>query len=169
LSKPSRRCTLLLTSLLLAACDARPALVINEFMADNATTLANGETGEHNDWIELHNIGDEQITLEGVFMTDDLDRPNMHQLSPSLSIPPGGFLLLCASQSSVNLYQLDFALSAEGEELGLYWRDPATNNLVMLDGLSFPAQSTDVSMARDGDGTGAWTFCENPTPNASNR
>ena len=52
------------------------ALVINEFMALNGRTLADGP-GEYDDWIELFNPGDQAIDLEGYFVSDDpadLDR-----------------------------------------------------------------------------------------------
>ena len=167
--KLTSRCLPLLPLAWLAGCDARPSVVINEFMADNETMLADGSTGEYLDWIELHNIGDEQVSLGGLYLTDDLDYPTQHPLSSTLAISPGGFLVLWASQKAVNdPTHLNFALSAGGEELGLFWLDPDTGNLTMLDGLVFSAQSPDVSMARDEDGTGAWTYSQQPTPGASN-
>ena len=153
-----------------AGCSTQPAIFINEFMADNETMLADGTTGEYWDWIELHNTGDEVVSLEGLYLTDDLDLPTQHSLSASLSISPGGFLVLWASQKAVNdPTHLDFALAAGGEDLGLFWLDPSTGNLTMLDGLVYSTQTADVSQARDEDGTGAWTFAQEPTPGASNQ
>lgn len=58
-------------------------LVINEFMADNAHTLADPcEAGEFADWIELYNGSDEPIELNGLFLTDDLDEPTQWQIPP---------------------------------------------------------------------------------------
>ncbi len=39
-------------------------LVINEFMADNETTVAD-QDGEYDDWIEFYNNGNEDISLSG--------------------------------------------------------------------------------------------------------
>ena len=170
LSKLFTRCTLLATLSLLVGCDSRPPVVINEFMADNETILLDGATSEYLDWIELHNIGEEVISLEGLYLTDDLDWPTQHPLSSQLSISPGGFLVLWASDKAVNdPAHLAFALAASGEDLGLFWADPASGNLTMLDGMTFSAQQPDISMARDEDGTGAWTLSQQPSPGASNQ
>lgn len=169
------RCAPLVLVALVTACDARPTVVINEFMPDNDETVADGATGEYFDWIELYNIGEETLSLDGLFLTDDLERPTQHPLSSSLSIGPGGFLLLWASKNAVNdPTHLNFALSNDGEELGLFWMDPASGNLIMLDGLVFHSLATDddeadLSLAREEDGTGAWQNCDQPTPGASNR
>jgi hypothetical protein len=170
LSKLFTCCTLLATLSLATGCDVRPPVVINEFMADNEATLADGASGEYLDWIELHNTGDEVFTLEGLYLTDDLDWPTQHELSSRLTISAGGFLVLWASQKAVNdPTHLDFALAAGGEDLGLFWTDPDTGNLTMLDGLSFNAQQPDVSMARSEDGTGGWALSSQPSPGASNQ
>ncbi len=153
----------------LAGCSSLPGVVINEFMAENDTTLADGVGGEYHDWIELHNTSDEPLSLEGMFLTEDIDDPTMEPLSPQLLIPAGGFLVLWASQGAENnAAHLSFALAREGEELGLYWQDPSSGNLVLLDGVVFDEQLPDVSFARDEDGIGAWGFCAAPTPGASN-
>ncbi len=170
MSKLTTCCALSATLLCLAACDARPPIVINEFMADNETTLADGALGEYLDWIELHNTSDEQIVLESLYMTDDLDWPTQQALSSRLTISAGGYLVLWASQNAVNdPTHLNFALATSGEALGLYWQDPDTGNITMLDGLVFSAQEPDVSMARAEDGTGAWGLSTQPTPGASNQ
>ena len=56
-------------------------LVINEFMADNKSTIEDpAETGEYPDWIELYNGTSETIILSGMFMTDDLNDPAKWQI-----------------------------------------------------------------------------------------
>ncbi len=62
---------------------SKSGLVINEFMADNATTLMDpDEAGEYPDWIELYNGTAEAITLNGLFLTDDLNEPARWQIPP---------------------------------------------------------------------------------------
>jgi hypothetical protein len=170
LSKLTPCCALLTLLCSNPGCDTRPPVVINEFMAENDTTLADGNTGEYFDWIELHNTSDEMVSLEGLYLTDDLDYHTQHALSSQLTIAAGGFLLLWASQNAVNdPTHLDFALAADGEDLGLYWLNPETGNLTMLDGLTYSAQQPDISMARNEDGTGAWALTDQATPGASNQ
>jgi len=154
----------------LAACSSRPALTLNEVMADNEGTVADGETGEYPDWIELYNAGDEPLALDGFFLTDDLSRPTAEALSPQLTVAAGGFLLLwAAGAEEPDPTHLGFALAAGGEDLGLFWQDPDSGNLLQLDALAFGPLDPDRSWARDEDGTGAWTACATPTPGASNR
>ena len=58
-------------------------LVINEFMADNKTTIEDpAEPGEYPDWIELYNGTNETIILSGMFLTDDLNDPTKWQIRP---------------------------------------------------------------------------------------
>ena len=56
-------------------------LVINEFMADNETTVEDpAEPGEYPDWIELYNGSDETVILNGLFLTDDLNESTKWQI-----------------------------------------------------------------------------------------
>jgi hypothetical protein len=46
------------------------SLVVNEFMANNNTTLADGD-GKFWDWIEIHNPTASEVDLDGWHLTDD--------------------------------------------------------------------------------------------------
>jgi len=64
------------------------SLVINEFMADNNTVLEDpDEAGEWPDWIELFNGSAEPVTLSGLFLTDDLQRPTRWQIPVAVTGP----------------------------------------------------------------------------------
>ncbi len=61
-------------------------LVINEFMADNETTIEDpNEPGEYPDWIELYNGSDSVVTLNGMYLTDDFGEPTKFQIPAALS------------------------------------------------------------------------------------
>ena len=61
-------------------------LVINEFMADNETTIEDpNEPGEYPDWIELYNGTDSSVTLNGMYLTDDFGEPTKWQIPVALS------------------------------------------------------------------------------------
>jgi len=61
-------------------------LVINEFMADNKTTIEDpAEPGEFPDWIELYNGTSDTVILSGMFLTDDLNDPTKWQIRTPLS------------------------------------------------------------------------------------
>jgi hypothetical protein len=135
---------------------------INEFMASNNVTTMD-ESGVAEDWVELHNPGVDDVSLDGTTITDDFDEPDKHSLD-GLSLPAGDFLLLWADgDEKEGAEHLSFSLDADGEALGLY-----SANGTALQLLEFDAQLTDVSAARTTDCGSSWDFTESPTPGASN-
>ena len=143
-------------------------LFINEFMADNDTTIADPQD-EYDDWIELYNGGAQYINIGGKYITDDLINPVEWQIpdnSPdSTMILPGEFLLLWADKDSENgILHLDIKLSASGEQIGVYDEDGIT----VLDTITFGAQQIDVSFGRIPNGGENLIFMTKPTPGESN-
>lgn len=139
------------------------SVCINEFMASNATTLADPD-GLYSDWIELHNAGDTTVDLSGYWITDDLDNPDQHELPAGTAIPAGGYLILWAdSGASGGDDSLGFALSADGEELGLYRPDGSA-----LQKLEYASQASDRSASRKGDCSTNWCITAEPTPEGAN-
>jgi hypothetical protein len=107
---------IILTAGLLAACGEEPVepeaslldLYINEFLAANESTIPN-ENGDYVDYVELYNASDIDLSLDGMYMTDDLDEPLLHLL-PALTVPGGGYLLLWADkEDALGNYHLPFA------------------------------------------------------------
>ncbi|MHC4479013.1 MAG: PEP/pyruvate-binding domain-containing protein, partial [Planctomycetota bacterium] len=50
-------------------------LFINEFMAENDTTIQDPHGSGYPDWIELYNAGDSVVDLGGMYLTDDMNEP----------------------------------------------------------------------------------------------
>jgi hypothetical protein len=50
-------------------------LFINEFMADNDTTIQDPDGSGYPDWIELYNAGPNAVDLGGMYLTDDMNDP----------------------------------------------------------------------------------------------
>ena len=69
---------------------------ITEFMANNATTLTDGD-GDSSDWIEIHNPTDHVIDLHGYHLTDDLDRLTRWAFPATTFLNPNGYLIVFAS------------------------------------------------------------------------
>ncbi len=140
-------------------------LRLNEFMADNDTTVAD-EMGEYDDWLEVFNAGDEPVGLAGLFLSDNLENPAKWAL-PELVLEAGGFLLVwCDEDLDQGPLHASFKLSAGGEELGLFAGFAAGN--APIDTLVFGAQAADVSLGRWPDGDGAWAVMDRATPGGSN-
>ena len=121
------------------------AVVVSEFMADNATTLTD-EDGDSSDWIEIRNTTSNPVNLEGWSLTDS---PNNTQRwsFPDRTIGPDEYLLVFASGKDRKVVgqplHTDFRLSAGGEYLALYQPDGTTTSFAYEP--EFPAQSADVS------------------------
>jgi len=139
------------------------SLYINEFMADNVTTIAD-ENGEYDDWVEFYNSYPGTVNMEGLFLTDDPAIPNKWQF-PEVHIPPDSFLLVWADDDEEQgPLHTNFKLSADGEFIGLYEIDGVTP----IDTLIFGPQYEDISFGRYPDGEDDWVFMINPTPEAPN-
>jgi len=127
-----------------ALLDAAGPVVINEFMAVNASTLTDLDQ-EYSDWIELHNVSDRTVNLDGWHLTDEADDPTKWDL-PSVVLQPGAFHVVFASgkdrRNPAWELHTNFKLSGDGEYLGLILPDGQT---VAHEYAPYPRQSTDVS------------------------
>lgn len=137
-------------SILTVVVPTPPPIVINEFMADNSTTQPD-QDGEFDDWIELHNLSDETISLKNFHLSDKASNIGKWTF-PDTSIAPHGYLIIWADEngSQVGLHA-NFKLSASGEAVILSDSTPA-----VVDSVSFGSQALDISSGRCPDGTGAF-------------
>ena len=78
-----------------ASAPAKAQVVINEFLADNALTNFDDD-GDNEDWVELLNLGDEDVDLEGYSLSDDPDNPS-RWVFPSVILPSRSYLLVWLS------------------------------------------------------------------------
>ncbi len=123
-------------------------VVISEFLADNEISLRD-ETGHREDWIELHNAGDETASLSGWYLTDDPTELAKWRL-PAITIEPGRYFVLFASNKDQAApgapLHTNFKLGADGEYLALVKPDGKT--VVSAFAPGYRAQIADVSYGR---------------------
>jgi hypothetical protein len=150
--------------------DPLPQLVINEFMASNTTCCPDTDSGadEFDDWIEIYNMGTTAVNLADMYLSDNKDNPFGDKISKSdaaaTTIPAGGYLLFWADGStSQGPLHLNFSLSANGEDIGLYYIDGRA-----IDVYTFGAQNENVSWGRTTNGGATWKAFATPTPKKSN-
>lgn len=123
-------------------------IVINELMASNDMIVAD-QDGEFDDWIELYNNTDGEISLEGYSLSDDQEYAGKW-LFPDVSMAAGSFLIIWADKDTLQEgLHANFKLSASGEELLL-----SDASGLVVDQVIYPPQTTDVSWARIPNGTG---------------
>ena len=96
-------------------------MLITEFVASNDDSI-DDEDGDSSDWIELMNVGDDTVNLEGWHLTDDVEDLNKWEF-PAIDVAPGRYLLVFASGKDrdalgSNLHT-NFRLSSSGDYLAL--------------------------------------------------
>ena len=141
-------------------------VLINEFMASNATTIADSY-GNYSDWIELYNTNDQEVDLSGFGISDNMAQPKKYVLPEGTKIEAKGFLLIfCSGNEGLgesSELHAPFRLKAYGEDIVL-----ASRNGSIIDSYSYNLQQTDSSMARTVDGAGEWQQTSHPTPGYPN-
>lgn len=73
-----------------------PVILINEVMSCNKSTLVDFE-GDSSDWIELVNLGDTPVNLEGYALSDDPSDPGKW-IFPSVESSPRVSCCICIRQ-----------------------------------------------------------------------
>ena len=144
-----------------------PILVINEFLASNDSCCTD-ESGEYDDYIEIHNFGTAAADIGGYIITDEIGNYDDYYQIPtgndSTIIEPGGFLLLWADKDSEQgVLHVEIKLSIAGEQIGLFMQDSIT----VIDTLTFAEQFDDISYGRYPDGSDSWHFMH-PSPDTTN-
>ena len=120
-------------------------VIISEFMADNAQTLAD-EDGQFSDWIEIHNPTINAINLLGYSLSDDPGVLTKWKF-PAVTIPAGGYLVVFASDKNrtnpARELHANFQLEAGGEFLALVRPDGVT--VLSVFSPAYPEQKEDVA------------------------
>ncbi len=110
------------------ACLAVPKVIIGEIMADNDGAIVD-EDGEASDWIELQNRDAQAISLDGCFLTDDMEKLDKWRL-PAVEMAPGDVIVLFASGKDRAApgapLHTSFRLDRAGEPLALVMPDGET-------------------------------------------
>ena len=139
-------------------------VVINEFLANNET-INTDEEGEYDDWVELFNESDIAIDLSNHFLTDKIDNLTKWQFPDSGAVlEPSQFMLVwCDEDQEQGLLHTNFKLSSGGEFVALVLPDGAT----IIDSITFPSQSEDISYGRYGADNSEWIYMT-PSPSGYN-
>lgn len=138
--------------------------MINEVLAVNDTAFTREEmfaglsitVTTNPDVIELRNLSAQVIDLSGYSVSDDPGNPTRWSIADGVTIAPNGFVVIFAtgegefSIGDVSL-ETNFRLSAGGETIVL--SDPSGT---IIQELTYPQQSADVSYGRLDDGSYAF-------------
>jgi len=156
--------SLILTILLVGSIKADIPVSINEFMASNSSVISDPQ-GQYDDWIEIYNYSADTINIGGMYLTDDFSVPTKWQIPSATIIQAGGYLLIWADDDTADAgLHANFKLDADGEEICLFDSDGIT----LIDSITYPAQTTDISYGRYPDASDEWRFFALPSPGEEN-
>jgi hypothetical protein len=118
-------------------------VIISEFMASNTRTLLD-EDGESSDWIEVFNVGQTNVNLNGWGLSDVPTDPRRWRF-PSIDLPAGRSMIVFASGKNRRVagspLHTDFRLSGTGGYLGL----ADANGTNVFNYAPYPEQAPDIS------------------------
>ena len=130
---------------------------INEVSASNGIYV--NEFFKHNDWIELYNTTDQPIDVDGMYLSDNLSKPQKYQISKTIAsdpsikintiIPAHGYLIIwCDKLEPKSQLHASFKLEAEGGDILLTAADGSWS-----DHLVYTAMKSDETVGRYPDGS----------------
>ena len=123
---------------------------INEVSASHEVFV--NENFKRNDWIELYNTTDEDIDVEGMYLSDNANKPKKYQIVRSNGvatvIPAHGYLVVwCDKLEAQSQLHASFKLAAEGGELLLTAADESWTDRIV-----YTSMRGDESIGRYPDG-----------------
>ena len=124
---------------------------INEVSAANGIFV--NDFFKRNDWIELYNTTDEDIDVEGMYLSDNVKKPIKYQIEKtdgvSTIIPAHGFLIVwCDNLDPLSQLHATFKLAAEGGDVLLTAADESWS-----DRISYTAMNSNETVGRYPDGS----------------
>ena len=131
-------------------------IILNEIMASN-TSFKTDESGDYDDWIELYNTTDQDISCYGLYLSDNPSNKLKWEFYDTI-IKAKSFLVVWADEDGTQSgLHANFKLSASGEAVILSDKDTAE-----IENVQFYAQQTDKGFARRPNGTGNFVI-QNPS------
>ncbi len=141
---------------------------INEVSAANGIYV--NEYFKRNDWVELYNTTDEDIDVEGMYLSDNPSKPNKYQITGrndgqvSTIVPAHGFLVVwCDKLEPQSQLHASFKLAAEGGEVSLMSADQS-----WTDRFVYSQMNADQTAGRYPDGSGNVITMNVPTIASAN-
>ena len=135
---------------------------INEVSAANGIHV--NEYFKRNDWVELYNTTSQPIDVEGMYLSDNAEKPLKYQIAKGESlastiIPAHGYLVVwCDKLEPLSQLHASFKLSADGGDVLLTAADQS-----WTDRLSYAQMGSDQTAGRYPDGGASICLMNVPT------
>ena len=136
-------------------------VVINELMAANVGDVISPAIN-FDSWIELYNPSDEDIALNGMYLSDDPDNLMLWKI-PHGTVPAKGYYVLWLGSNDIDDWQAPFKLDCDGGTICL---SDASGNIIASE--EYPKAFSHTAYARKTDGGDEWGWTNDATPGESN-
>ena len=101
-------------------------ILLNEVMSSNSTILSPVAEDSY-DWAELYNNSDNVLSLDGYFLSDEIENSSMWAFPPGIEIPANSYYTVWLSGeidlTSEGEVHANFKISSEGESIFLFDSD----------------------------------------------
>jgi spore coat protein CotH len=133
---------------------SRGDIVINEFMTQNDSIQ--DPSGQADDWIELYNVRNKDLYLEGMYLTDSTGQLTKWKFPDDAVINAKSYLVIWADKDSGQTgIHSNFKLSSNGGCIILSDKDG-----VIIDSVIYKIREKDKSLSRIPNGVGNWKICD---------
>jgi hypothetical protein len=126
---------------------------INEVSGSNDSYI--DEYGKKGDWMELFNTTDQPVDVEGMYLTDNLDKPTKYQITKGETlantiIPAHGYLIIWCDkrETTDNGLHASFKIDGDGGKLALTAADRSWQDVI-----TYNAHDARTTVGRYPDGT----------------
>ena len=138
-------------------------LIINELMASNAGEVMSPATN-FDSWIELYNPSDEDVSLNGMYLSNDPENLTLWKMPNGIgTVPAKGFKVVWLGSNDLKNTQAPFKLDCDG---GTIFLSDKSGNLIASQ--DYPEAMSRTSYARRNDGGDEWGWTATATPGATN-
>lgn len=142
-------------------------VIISEYSSSNLRDFEDN-FGDHEDWIELHNTGNNDVNIGGWYLSDKENKPKKWSIPQGTIIEAGGYLLIWASGRDVavdgNLHTNFKFTQTNGDEFVVLAN--ASGTIIDKTAVELTALSHSRGR-RDGQGL-LWFIFTQPTPGYGN-
>ena len=138
---------------------------INEYTTKKTVTFTDSE-GDYGAWVEIYNFGDKDVSLKGLFLSDDEAEFNKWGF-PDVTMVPGAYITVFMmgkeKEYTGSEIQATFTLSGKETKLGIY-----NGKGDEIDSCPVYELETNMTCGRDPDNPDTWLFFPRATKNAKN-
>lgn len=138
-------------------------LRINEVSAGNDIYI--NDYGKKSDWVEIYNTSDQDINLEGFYLSDNRSKPQKYQLQQGVVPAHGTCVIWCDGKDSYSQLHAPFKLeNADGASVSIQAADGS-----WADCIEYLEQGKWQTYGRYPDGGNMATILNQPTINTTNK